>query len=85
MLLLYVEAMLQFAWLRIFFLLVLISCCLKQRITELAGVVVSFDPKPIEVRFSYIFCFPSNIGILLKIGEAYILESAWVALEVLEK
>jgi hypothetical protein len=29
--------------------------CVIQRVTEIAGVVVSFDPKPIEVRLSLLF------------------------------
>lgn len=44
---------------------------LLQRITEIAGVVVSFDPKPIPVRmpFLHIFKFVKNFCMVEELKE----------------
>jgi hypothetical protein len=44
---------------------------LLQRITEIAGVVVSFDPKPIPVRMPFltVFKFVNNFSMVEELKE----------------
>lgn len=53
----------------------LICVGVNQRIAEAAGVVVSFDPKPIDVSFFslYLFIATFNVGLICSEACVYIM------------